>query len=188
MIISLVLFGMFGLGGEYGVHESYQRAFMFALVPISFLCITLLNKKPKLLVVGLVFLLFLNIPAQYGGDAYRLATKSQLAGSKFIADISDEDVKLIGKFSIYVRYYDPLKDVQVFSIGLTFPFTDYNISDVEEAVNEALEKVDFLISSDLQTNYYEYFIGEDPLEQVEFEDKCNLVYDNGAFRLYMPKK
>ncbi len=186
MVFLLVLFGLFAFVGEYGAHESYQRAFMFALIPVSYLCVTLLAKKPKLLVVCLVGLLFLNIPAQYGGDTYRLATKTQLAGAKFIADNSVQDISLVGKFSLYVRYYDPLKDIEVLSIGISFPYTTYNSSAVNEAINKALKEADYIMSSDLQTNYYVYFLGFDPLEQFDFEDKCNLIYDNGRFRLYVP--
>jgi len=186
MVFLLVLFGLFAFVGEYGAHESYQRSFMFALIPVSYLCVTLLAKKPMLLVVCLVGLLFLNIPAQYGGDTYRLATKTQLAGAKFIADNSASNISLVGKFSLYVRYYDPLKGIEVLSIGLSFPFNTYNSSTVNDAVNEALKKADYFLSSDLQTNYYEYFLGFDPLEQFEIQDKSNLIYNNGHFRLYSP--
>jgi len=186
MVFLLVLLGLFAFVGEYGAHEAYQRAFMFALIPISFLCVIFLAKKPKLLVVCLIGLLFLNIPAQYGGDTYRLATKTQLAGSAFVADYSDQDISLVGKFSLYIRYYDPLKEIEVLSTGLTFPYTTYNSSAVNEAINEALKEADYILSSDLQDNYYVYFLGFDPLEQVNFEDKCNLIYDNGRFRLFRP--
>jgi len=186
MVFLLVLFGLFAFGGEYGAHESYQRAFMFALIPISYLCVTLLAKKPRLLIFCLVGLLFLNIPAQYGADTYRLATKTQLAGSKFIADYSGQDIKLVGKLSLYVRYYDALKEIEVLSIGITFPYTTYNSTAVDEAIAKALQEADYIISSDLQTNYYVYFLGFDPMEQVDFEENCNLIYNNGRFRLYVP--
>lgn len=186
MVFMLILFGLFAFVGEYGAHESYQRAFMFALIPISYLCVTLLAKKPQLLILCLVGLLFLNIPAQYGADTYRLATNTQLAGSKFIADVSDQRFSMVGKFNLYIRYYDPLKEINVLSIGMSFPYNEYNSSAVTAAINKALEEADYIISSDLQTNYYVYFLGFDPIEQVDYSDKCNLIYDNGRFCVYVP--
>ena len=186
MVFSLVLFGIFAFVGEYGAHESYQRAFMFALIPVSYLCVTFLSKKPKLLIVVLVALLFLNIPAQYGADTYRLATDSQLAGSKFIADNSDESFSMLGKFNLYIRYYDPLKRIDVLPLGIDFPYTNYNSTAVVEAIDEALNRSDFIVTSGLQTNFYVYFLGFDPLDEVAFQDKCNLIYDNGRFQIYVP--
>lgn len=186
MVILLIMFGLFAIGGEYGAHEAYQRAFMFALIPISYLCISLLARKPKLLVLCLVGILFLNIPAQYGGDTYRLATKTQLAGSAFIAENSHQNISLIGKFSLYIRYSDPLKDVKVLSTGLSFPFTTYNSSAINKAISEVLDEADYIMLSDLQENYYLFFLGLDPIEQANLDDKCNRIYDNGRFRALKP--
>ena len=186
MAILLTLFGLFAIGGEYGVHEAYQRAFMFGLIPISYLCISLLARKPKVLVLCLVALVFLNIPAQYGGDTYRLATKTQLAGTAFISEYSSQSISLVGKFSIYIRYHDPLKDIEVLPIGLSFPFTTFNSSAVKEAVDEALKEADYVMLSGLQDNYYFYFLGLNPIEEIDFDDKCNRIYDNDRFSALKP--
>jgi hypothetical protein len=98
-ILLLVLLALFAFFGQYGEVEAYQRAFMFALVPLSFLCVRLLKKKPILLAVVLVTLMFLNIPAQYGSDNFRLATSQQLSGTKFVADYTSSPVEIAGRFS-----------------------------------------------------------------------------------------
>ena len=51
-VFMLILIGGFAFGGEYGAVEGYQRAFMFGLVPISFLIVSFLP-KPKLLFIVL---------------------------------------------------------------------------------------------------------------------------------------
>ena len=79
-----------------------------------------------------------------------------------------------------------MKEIEVLSIGITFPYTTYNSTAVDEAIAKALQEADYIISSDLQTNYYVYFLGFDPMEQVNFEENCNLIYNNGRFRLYVP--
>jgi len=186
MIFSLVMFALFGFFGEYGPAEAYQRAFMFGLIPISYLCVTLLAKKPKLLVVCLVSLFLLNIVAQYGGDTYRMATETHLAGTKFVADNSGQDVSLVGKLSLYIRYYDPEKNLKINTIGLNFPFTDYNASAVNEAISDAIGEVDYVMSSDIQYNYYMYFLGLDPFEDVNLDDDCNRIYNNDRLTLFKP--
>ena len=128
----------------------------------------------------------MNIPAQYGGDTYRLATDTHLAGTKFIADNTDNDIKLVGKLSLYIRYYDPLKNIEINSVGLSFPYTEYNSSAVNEAINEAIKEVDYIMSSDIQYNYYMYFLGSDPFEEADFDDECSRIYDNGRFTLFKP--
>ena len=180
-VLFLIMLGLFAFAGEYGAHEAYQRAFMFGLVPLSYLCVTLLARKPRIFIVILVGLLFVNIPAQYGGDTYRLATDTQLSGTAFIADYIPQDIHLIGKFSLYIRYHNPLKRYTILSIGV-FPYTTVPNSSV---VNEALSKSDYVMLSSLEDNYYMFFIGFNPLEQVSFE-KCNRIYDNWRFRALEP--
>lgn len=177
-VILLVMMGLFAFVGEYGAHEAYQRAFMFGLIPISYLIVRFLGRKPRIVIVFLVGLLFLNIPAQYGADTYRLATDTQLAGSAFVAEFTPQNVSFVGKFSLYIRYYDPLKDFTILPI-VSFPFTSLPNS---SAVNEVLKDADYILLSDLQDNYYLYFLGSNPLEQADLE-KFNMFYDNGRFQL-----
>lgn len=178
-VISLVLFALFALTAKYGPHEAYQRAFMFGLVPLAYLCINLLKSKPKILLAILVGLIFLNIPAQYGSDSFRLATPMQLAGSSFFADSAPQNISCLAGFSLYVRYYDPLKNIDFQSL-IALPFTSFPNS---TTVNDAVNKVAYIVRSDLQDNYYLFYLGKNPLDQVPFE-RFNRIYDNGNFCIF----
>ena len=178
-VFMLVLFAVFAFVGEYGAVESYQRAFMFGLVPLSFLSISLLSSKQKILIVFLTILIFLNIPAQYGSDNFRLATNSQLDGMAFIANYAPQNITLVGDFTLYIRYYDPMKSYKVLDVGLSTPYEHVpNATTLSQELNQA----DYVIVSDLEHNIYMFYIGEDPLEQANLTT-MNVVYNNGAFSL-----
>ena len=184
-VVLLVMLGFFALTGQYGTTEAYQRAFMFGLIPLSFLCVSLLSKKPKLLVLVLVCLLFLNIPAQYGGDTYRLATDSQLTGTAFFADHTPNSVSLIGKFSLYIRYHDALKNITIPSIGIKYPFTSIpKNSSLQIEVNKVLKETDYIMRSSLEDNYYLFFLGSNPFQKIDFDQVCNRAYDNGRVTIF----
>jgi hypothetical protein len=178
----LILVGLFAFVGEYGPQESFTRAFMFGLLPLSFICVSFLARKPKLIVALVTVLIFLNIPAQYGSDAYRLATDSQISGTAFVAFYAPDGISLVGEFTLYIKYHNPMKNYTILSIGLSTPFTQLPNSTM---IAEGLSAADYVIMSDLQHNYYMFYLGIDPLEQVDFQD-FNRVYDNGGFSLLMP--
>lgn len=185
--ILLLMLGFFSFSVEYGAVEAYQRAFMFGLVPVSYLCIDLLSKRQKVLILLLVGLLFLNIPAQYGSDTYRLATDSTLDGAAFFADHSPEKINLIGKLTLYIRYHDPPKEITEPALGIAFPYTSLpNASAVNEAFLEALKETDYIELSGLEENFYLFYIGSNPLERVDIAGSCNRVYDNSRYWVFKP--
>ncbi|MBS7633139.1 hypothetical protein KEJ15_05930 [Candidatus Bathyarchaeota archaeon] len=179
-VIWLVLVILFALTSVYGSHEAYQRAFMFGLIPLTYLCISLLSKKPKILLLVICGLLFLNIPAQYGSDTYRLATDGVLTGTRFFVTQTPQNVSCLYSFYPHIRYFDPLKYVRFVTIPGTLPFTS-----IPEAttVQKAVSKAEYIIRSDLQHNYYIYFLREDPFEKVDF-DRLNRIYDSQSFRVF----
>jgi hypothetical protein len=180
-VIWLVLAVVFALTTVYGSNEAYQRAFMFGLIPLSYLCVRLLSRKSVALVLVLCCLLFLNVPAQYGSDTYRLATDSVLAGTKFFVGSTPQNVTCLYSFYPHIRYFDPLKNVTFITIPGTLPFTSVpNATDVQGAVSQA----EYVIRSDLQHNYYLYFLKEDPFENANF-DSLNRIYDDQSFRVFM---
>ncbi len=188
-VFMLILIGGFAFGGEYGAVEGYQRAFMFGLVPISFLIVSFLAKKPKLLFIVLLALLFLNIPAQYGSDTYRLATAPHLAGTEFIAEHAPNNIKLIGEFTLYIKYYEPTKIYRVLNVGLSSPFNRVpNSTYLREQFNNA----DYILVSNLQHNLFMFYIGRDPLDEAltttsdEVPLYINQICDTGEFRLLQP--
>jgi hypothetical protein len=179
-MVWLVLVFLFAVTAVYGSNEAYQRAFMFGLIPLTYLCVRLLSKKPRILILVLCGLLFLNIPAQYGSDTYRLATNAVLTGTSFFVHSTPQNITCLYSFYPHIRYYDPLKNVEFISIPGTLPFTSVpNSTTVQKAVSMA----EYIIRSDLQRNYYLYFLREDPLDQVDF-DRLDRVYDDLSFRVF----
>ena len=180
MVIWLIVVVLFAVTAVYGPHEAYQRAFMFGLIPLTYLCINLLARKPRVLLLILGGLLFLNVLAQYGADSYRLATDAVLTGTSFFVDSTPQNISVLHGFYPHIRYYDPLKRVGFVIIPGTLPFTSVPNS---TAVHRAVMRADYIIRSYLQHNYFLYFFREDPLDQVAF-DRLNRVYDNWSFRVF----
>lgn len=179
-LLSLLLIGMFAFTGEYGSHEAYQRAFMYGLAPLALLSISVLRLKPKVLFIFLAALIFLNIPAQYGSDNFRVATVQQLAGSEFFAYYVPENISCLTKFSLYIRYFDPVKNFHFYSVG-ELPFTEaLNMT----VVSNAIDMSDYIIISDLLNNYYIYYLGENPFDKANIS-QTNRVYDNQDFQIFM---
>ena len=184
-IVLLALLGLFGFVGQYGATEAYQRAFFFGLVPLTFLCVNLLKSKPRLLVALLVVVIFLNIPAQYGGDSYRLALGSQLEGTEFLTHYSPENFSIAGRLTLYIRYFNPLKDYRVLDIGLDYPFTSFpNSTTLDNTIDEVLGQATYVSRSDLEDNFYIFYLSFAPLRSIDFDSKCDRAYDNGQFVLY----
>jgi hypothetical protein len=181
-VLLLVLLALFAFTGEYGTAEAYQRAFMFALLPLSFLSITLFKRRPKLLVVLVIVLIFLNIPAQYGSDTFRLDARTQIVGTAFVAKYTPEKVSFVGKFSLYIRYANPMKMYSIIDVGLSVRAAELPNATV---LNAALGKADYVMLSNLEHNYYVFYLGVDPMEQVNLEN-FNVLYDNGGFSLLKP--
>jgi hypothetical protein len=178
--ISLVFFALYGVALQYGLHESYQRAFMFGLVPLTFLCIYALKDRPKLLVGLLAVLIFLNIPAQYGSDSFRLATNQELAGSRFFATYSPQNSSCFDEFSFYVRNYDPTKIYQFETIVASAPSVK---TPNQTSVDQELARLNYVVRSGLENNYYLFYLGYNPLNGANL-DRFNKVYDNGAYEIF----
>lgn len=177
--IVLIFFGVFALTTQYGPHEGYQRAFMFGLVPLTFLSINLLKNHKKVLITIVVCLMLLNIPAQYASDSSRLATETQLDGAKFVALKTHNETSCFNELSFYVRYFNPEKLINFKSI-IVLPMTEFPN---QTTVLERLDEVEFIVRSELQNNYYLNYLGGNPLDQVDFSS-FNKIYDNGKFSVY----
>jgi len=180
-LIMLVVFGVFAVFFQYGPHEGYQRALLFALVPLAYFSVLAVIRKPKLLVVVIVALMFLNIPAQYGGDSYTLETKTDLSGAQFLVTKTPNDIVVLYDFSLLQRYFDPPKNV-TYRVLDELPFTSVpNAS----AVLTAASRCDYVILSDTSDNFYYYFMRQTPISDVldgnSSQSGFNRVYDNGGF-------
>ena len=181
MVVWLVLVFVFAVTSVYGSNEAYQRAFMFGLIPLSYLCVRLLSKRPRILLLFVCGVLLLNIPAQYGSDTYRLATDAVLTGTGFFVHSTPQNITCLYHFFPHIRYFDPLKYVVYIVIPGTLPFTSVPNS---TTVERTLSRAEYIIRSDLQHNYYMYFLRQDPFDQVDFS-KFNRIYDDQSFRTFM---
>ena len=95
------------------------------------------------------------------------------------SEYSSDDITLAGRFSLYIRYHDPFKNYTVVDGNLSSPFKQFPNSTI---VNQVVREAEFVMLSDLGHNYYIFYLGVDPMEQMEYEG-FNRVYDNGAFCL-----
>jgi len=170
LLIVLVIFAVFF---QYGPHEGYQRALMFALLPLSFFCVLALVKKPKLLVIVIVVLIFLNIPAQYGGDSFTLETKTDLSGAQFLATNTADGIVVLYDFSLLQRYFDPAKNVTFRPIA-DLPFTSIPNS---TAVLNAASHCDYVVLSTTSDNYYYYFMQQSPISETLSGGNNTLMYN-----------
>ena len=179
--VLLIVLAIFAVFFQYGPHEGYQRALMFALLPLSYFCVLALVKKPKLLVIVIFALLFLNIPAQYGGDSYTLETQTDLSGAQFLATKTADGIVVLYDFSLLQRYFDPAKNVTFRTIE-NLPFTSIPNS---TTVLNAASQCDYVVLSNTSDNFYYYFTQHTPLSDTlngsNDSLRFNRVYDSKGF-------
>ena len=163
--------------------EAPFRAFIFGLPLFSLLAVYLLKKKPKVLGSFLLLALIVGIPALYGSESYRLATASELQGANYTATYLPNTGVLFYKVSPYIRYYEPSAILHFVSLGRA-PFLSYNTTTTEANLNAS----DYIVVSRSQTNYYVYYLGINPLEDIDLNGQPDLaharLYDNGNFTVY----
>jgi len=154
---------------------------MFGLIPFSYIVIYTLKGRTKVLVLIIILIMFLNIPAQYGSDSYRVATTTQLNGAEFLTMQIPNDSTIINSLGLYTRFFDPLKHLTQSSIG-DFPFTKYpNATDVYNDISTS----NYLVDSREQSNYYSLYLGSDPLQQIDL-DLYNRLYNNPNYKIFTP--
>jgi hypothetical protein len=184
LLFVLIIFAVFF---QYGPHEGYQRALMFALLPLSYLSVLAVVKKPRVLVIVIVALLFLNIPAQYGGDSYTLETKTDLSGAQFLATKTADGVAVLYDFSLLQRYFDPAKNVSFRTIE-NLPFTYIPNSTV---VLNVASQCDYVVLSNTSDSYFYYFMQHTPVSDALNGSNDSLgfsrVYDSKGFVVFSDK-
>ncbi len=150
VFLSVWLFalGLFSLVARYGP-EAPLRAFMFGLIPLSYLSISFLIRKPRILGIIMIILLLLFIPATYGSDTYRVTTTTELKGTGFFVKYFPEDITVLYNGGFYLWYHDPHKKIKILNLG-SLPFTSIpNASEIDMII----EKTDYMLYSYLQNNY-----------------------------------
>jgi hypothetical protein len=195
LIFFLACLGVMAVALTYGPHESYQRAFMFGILPLVYFTLIVLSKYKNILYLTLFIVIICNIPAQYGSDNFRTATSTQLSGNKFFSDlaVNSTATTCINPFSLYSRYYQPEKHFTFSQIG-TLPFVSYNSTYKDQ--NIKLNNNKFLMLSNEENNFYNYYLGFDPISRIPLNDYPNTdifndvtefytsrIYDNSGFQI-----
>ena len=179
LILFMGCLGFMAFALTYGPHESYQRAFMFGILPLTYFILISIHNNKKILYTVLLMIFILNIPAQYGSDGFRTATADLMYGNKFFSDyISDsKTATCINDFSLYSRYYHPEKRFK-FTVIDYLPFTSYPS---KELVQLKYEQSDYVMLSNEEENYYHYYLGKDPNSQVDLDSNLNTLDTHGEF-------
>jgi len=175
----IIAAGISGVSIKYGF-EAIQRAFMFALLPTCYFSIRLLSKKPGILILVLMILVFVHIPAHYSAEMYMLVPTSEFKGFAFHAEHIPPTAKFF--YSLPSRYSISYKEIKGEQTYILASYQDPLPS--PEFVNKKIGEAEFIISSNLQKIYYLYFWAVDPLEHFNFDDHHNRIYDNEGFRIY----
>jgi hypothetical protein len=174
----IIIAGIIGLSVYYG-GEAIERAFILMLLPICYFAAKFFSKIPRILILVLVIIVFLSIPALYGTSNYSYVPMSELKGGAFMT-----------KYAPYGASFFYETNLAFLGPGITG--TQLNIQQIANAnsipsskqVNLTIGKADFVICSSEQKNFYQFFYGVDPLENLSLNDHYNRVYDSENFQIY----
>jgi hypothetical protein len=170
--------GLIGASISYG-GEAINRAFILMLLPICYFAAKFFSKKPQMLILPLIIIIFLNIPALYGSSNYSYASTSESIGLVFYARYAPPGVS---------HFYEP---------NLAYPGpevtgTQLNIQIIaglhslpnSTLVDYALSQAELIISCNEQQNLYQYFYGVDLLENQSLDNHHNRLYDSTYFQIH----
>jgi hypothetical protein len=178
-IIWIIIAAMLGLSISYG-GEGIIRAFMFLLIPTSYFAIKYLRKKPGILIVLIILLIFLHFPASYSRENYIYVPTSEIKGTTALAQYTPSTAL------IFYEYVGPMP----FDQNETRHFVNiqqlvgFYAMPSSEIINAALGEAQFVVSSSLQNNVYQYFFGTNILANYDLNQNQSRLYDNGEFEIF----
>jgi len=164
----------------YGMSETIIRVFEFALIPLTYLCVRLFAKKPRLLAVLVCMLFLVHIPAHYGGATVEGVATSGIAGASFYLDYVPRNVpyfSLTLKPTFLMWFQEPYSVEPPLSTNILLPIN-------ETAIAADLEQSKFVIYSQGDINEYIYYHGESPLQRSVLEGQFDHFYDNSYVQLF----
>jgi len=166
----------------YG-QEAPFRAFTFGLLGFSLLPVLLLKKRPKILLALILLLVVLSLPTMYGTEAFKLATSTELSGTGFSMAYLPEGARILYYEESYLRYHDPLKEIQLVTLGKP-PF---NVKLESSVVEETIGEADYIILSRAQDNFYIFNTGSNPFCEIKVDNLTSFdqIYSNDGFRLIL---
>ena len=179
------------LAGSFAFEsDGWLRAFSLGLIPVSFLCVSFLAKKERVLIAGLAILLILNIPAHYGNVLRidRTVTNSELAGREFYSEHVPLDSVLFYQGYELSWSSDPVR-AKIPVLYLSMVSANPKIPDIMFRPNVSADKVihqeaEYIIDSTIEREEEKYILGFDFMESLDLNSWTNRVYDNGRLQTY----
>ncbi|MDR0460132.1 MAG: hypothetical protein LBH62_01650 [Nitrososphaerota archaeon] len=163
----------------YGMSETIIRVFMFALIPLSYICVKFLAKKPKVLTLLLCLLILCNVPAHYGGSTVEGVASSEIAGAIFYVEHVPSQApyySLTSKTTYLMLYSSPY--------SVKMPTTSENVLlpiNSDEKFNAKLYQ--FVLYSQADVNQFLYYHDKVPLNETKLVN-FDKFYDNPFITLY----
>ncbi|MDR1992474.1 MAG: hypothetical protein LBQ98_03100 [Nitrososphaerota archaeon] len=163
----------------YGMSETIIRGFMFMLIPLSFICVKFISKKPVLLAVLLSSLIFISVPAHYGGITVENVARSEIVGASFYLNHVPVDAA-----------YFSMTPSPTFLMWFQSPYSikyPHYLNILESVTNQS-NMVDFqfyqyIIYSQGDVNQFLYYHGKVPIQRSDLEN-FNKLYDNPFVEIY----
>jgi hypothetical protein len=175
----IIIAALLGLSISYG-GEGIARAFMFFLIPTCYFAIKYLSKKPRILIAIIILLIVIHFPASYARENYIYVPTSEIKGATALAQYTTSTAL------IFYEFLAPLP----FSMNETHHFINiqvlvgYYSMPSSEIINAALGEAQFVVSSSLQDNVYNYFFGTNILAEYNLNQNHSRLYDNGEFTIF----
>lgn len=164
----------------YGLSETIIRVFMFALIPLSYVCVKFFSKKPALLAVIVCVLIMVNIPSRYGGATVEGVATSEIQGASFYINHVAVDASyfsLVPKTTYLMWFESPYSVNFPMHLTLLSPLDNQTVSTTD------LKEYQFIIYSQGEVNQYLYYHGRSPLN-VSTLEPFSKVYDNQFVTIY----
>jgi hypothetical protein len=169
-----------GLSIVYGA-EAINRAFMFILLPTAYFAMKFLTKKISLLLAILVILSFLSIPALYSSQNYAYVLSSELKGTSFYTNYAPP----LSSF-----FYEPVCPLLPYGSNIGNQISLSVIAGIrslpsQELVSWTTTEAAYVITSNMEKNFYTYFYGVNVLENISLDSQRSRVYDSADFQIFM---
>jgi hypothetical protein len=175
----IIIAGLIGVSVFYG-GEVIQRAFILMLLPISYFAANFFSKKPRIMVIVLVTIVFLQVPAHYAWESWVYVPTSELKGTNFYQTYAPSAAKFL--YEPDLGFFDEGRfNGTILSITVAVPSRTIPSAIL---INELIGQAQFIITSSQLNNFYEFFYGFDLLENQSFVDHYSQLYDNENFQIY----
>ena len=174
----IILAVLIGVTIFYG-GEVIQRAFILMLLPTSYFAAKFFSKKPRVMVLVLIAIVFLQIPAHYSWENWVYVPTSEIKGTGFYQTHAPSNAWFL--YESDIGSFDAGFNGVLRSIALVTPrgsIPDFKV------INNIAGQAEFIISSNEMKNFYQFFYGVNLLENLSLIEKYNILYDNEAFQIY----